>query len=128
MYDVRMTMFERLHENALADNDLLRQNDRAGDVFPTARDVDFGFKTEERFRADDLAKFVNDKNFGKASVLEQDAGNCFVSVVIHTPITQAVICSLSGFMLCLSRLFGVEYDGWGSVIQTQDADTIAAKH
>ncbi len=112
-----MTLFERLHENAVADNDLLRLNDRNGDDFSAARDVDFIFKTAERERANDFRSFVNGKNFGMAAVQENGPNDIFISVVIHTPINQAVICSLSGFMLCLSRIFVIEYDGWSSAMQ-----------
>jgi|GEM_PF-3875287 len=38
---------------------------------------------------------------------------------IRMPITQPVICSVSALMVCLARLFSVEYDGWGSVVQTR---------
>ena len=41
-----MTLFDLLHENALADNDVLRLSDRQGDVFNRPRDVDFLFKTQ----------------------------------------------------------------------------------
>lgn len=110
------TVFDLLHENALADNDLLRKNDAMGDVFSISRDVDFAFKTADKQRADDLCEYINGKNFGKAHVRGGD-DLYWVIVIVHMPITQNVICSVSGFMVCLSRLFQVDFDGWGSVVQ-----------
>lgn len=112
-----MSLFDLLHENLRADNDLLIQNDRQGDVFTTSRSVDFAFKTTDRVKADDLCDYVNGKNFGLARVDEGEGGLLWVTVVIDMPITQNVVCCVSAFMLCLSRLFLVDYDGWGSVIQ-----------
>jgi hypothetical protein len=63
-----MTMFERLHDTALADTDLLRKNDKLGDIFTKARQVDFAFETGDRQRADDFAEFVNEKNYGTAAL------------------------------------------------------------
>jgi hypothetical protein len=112
-----MTLFDELHRNALADNDVLFKNDAEGDIFTKSRDVDFAFKAVEKENAEDLCAFINGKNFGKASVTQADGGLYWVIVVIHMPITQNVVCSVSGFMVCLGRLFRVEYDGWGSVMQ-----------
>lgn len=108
-----MTMFELLTQTAVADTDLLRKNDKMGDVFSTAPEVDFAFETTDRERADDFAEFVNDKNYGKARVSEITHDNFRVAVLIKMPITQHLIGSVSGFMLCLSRLFKIEYLGWG---------------
>ena len=118
-----MSIFDLLHENAAADNELLRSNDENGDVFSTPRDVDFAFKTSDESRAKDLCEFINGKNFGKARVQEpSEDGIWWVISVIHMPITQNVLCSVSGFMVCLSRLFQVEFDGWGSLIQVEKSD------
>lgn len=112
-----MTLFDLLHENALADNDVLRLSDKQGDIFGRPRNVDFLFKTPDRERAEDLAEYINGKNFGTAKTSVTDEGNYWVLVIIHMPTTQHVVCCISAFMLCLSRLFQVEYDGWGSVSQ-----------
>jgi hypothetical protein len=112
-----MTMFELLHHTAKADTDLLRKNDELGDIFTTAREVDFAFETSDRRRADDFAEFVNGKNYGRAATSKIADGQFRVLVLITMPITQHLIGSVSGFMLCLSRLFQIEYLGWGSVVQ-----------
>jgi hypothetical protein len=114
-----MSIFDLLHDNAAADNDLLVKNDQQGDVFTTPRDVDFAFKTNERIRANDLCEYINGKNFGRAHVTEGQDGVYWVTCVIHMPITQTLLCPVSGFMVCLSQLFQVEYDGWGSIIQKE---------
>ena len=112
-----MTMFDLLHQNAVSDTDLLRKNDELGDIFTVAREVDFAFGTVDRERADDFSEYVNGKNFGTASVTKLTDGGFRVLVLITMPITQHLIGCVSGFMLCLSRLFRIDYLGWGSVIQ-----------
>jgi|SRR5215470_4555849 len=112
-----MNMFELLHENAVADTELLRSNDKVGDIFTKAREVDFAFETGDKERADDFAKFVNGKSYGTAAVSKLPDDRFRVLVLITMPITQYVIGCVSGFMLCLSRLFQIDYLGWGSVVQ-----------
>ena len=113
-----MTMFDLLHQNALSDTDLLRTNDKLGDTFFIAREVDFAFETGNGQRADDFAEYVKGKSCGTAAVSQLTDGHFRVLVVITMPITQQLIGCVSGFMLCLSRLFQIDYLGWGSVIQT----------
>jgi hypothetical protein len=112
-----MMMLELLHANAAADIELLRKNDALGDRFNLTRDVDFAFQTPDEARANDMAEFVNGKNYGRATVTRGNAGEFRILVVIDMPITQHLVASVSGFMACLSRLFQIEYDGWGSVVQ-----------
>ena len=110
-------MFDLLHENSAADIDLLRANDRRGDVFSKSREVDFALSSANAENANDLAEYVNGKNFGDARVQTLEDGTFRVIVLIQMPITQHLVFSVSAFMLCLSRLFLVDYDGWGSIIQ-----------
>jgi hypothetical protein len=117
-YSHIMTLFELLTETAVSDTDLLRKNDERGDVFTMPREVDFAFETNEKERAEDFAEFVNGKNYGKADVSEIAPNQFRVLVPITMPVTQHLVCSVSGFMLCLSRLFQIDYQGWGSVIQS----------
>lgn len=112
-----MSLFDLLTETAKADTELLHSNDKLGDVFATPREVDFSFETKEQERAVDLAEFVNGKQYGVAKVTALDDGDFRVLVLITMPVTQHLICSVSGFMLCLSRIFQVDYQGWGSVVQ-----------
>jgi hypothetical protein len=110
-------MFDLLAQTAVADTDLLRKNDELGDIFTTPREVDFAFETAEKERAGDFAEFVNGKSYGKAEVSEIEPNRFRILVLIRMPVTQHLVCSVSGFMLCLSRLFQIDYQGWGSVIQ-----------
>jgi hypothetical protein len=77
-----MTMFDLLHQTAAADTDLLRKNDKMGDVFTTPREVDFAFNTTNRQGADDFAAFVNGKNYGAATVSEIADGDYRIVVLI----------------------------------------------
>jgi hypothetical protein len=112
-----MAMFDLLTETAKSDTELLRSNDGLGDAFAKPREVDFSFETRERDRAEDFAEFVNGKQYGIAKVTTLEDGQFRVLVLITMPITQHLICSVSGFMLCLSRIFQIDYQGWGSVVQ-----------
>lgn len=112
-----MTLFDLLTQTAKADTDLLRKSDELGDVFSTPREVDFSFESNERENAEDFAEFVNGKQYGLAKVHRLEDGRFRVIVLITMPITQHLICSVSGFMLCLSRVFLIDYQGWGSVVQ-----------
>ncbi len=112
-----MNMFERLTQTAAADRELLLIKDTAGDVFNTPREVDFAFDTNEKESAKDFADFVNGKSYGTAELSEIEPGHFRVVVLITMPINQNIINSVSGFMLCLSRLFRIDYLGWGSVNQ-----------
>ena len=88
-----------------------------GDTFTIAREVDFAFETKDKQRANDFADFVNGKSYGNAVVRKVTDDNFQVLVLITMPIAQPLIGCVSGFMLCLSRLFHIEYLGWGSVVQ-----------
>jgi hypothetical protein len=112
-----MTMFDLLTQTAESDTDLLRKKDELGDVFTTPREVDFAFESAERERASDFVEFVNGKSYGTAKVSEIENNRFRILVLITMPITQHLICSVSGFMHCLSRLFQIDYQGWGSIVQ-----------
>jgi hypothetical protein len=56
-----MTLFDLLTETAKTDTELLRANDKLGDVFTASREVDFSFVTGDQDRAEDFAEFVNGK-------------------------------------------------------------------
>jgi hypothetical protein len=103
-------------DTAKSDTELLLQNDARGDVFTVPREVDFFFRapTEEKARL--VADFINDNRYGNATAASDDHGHS-ISVLIEMPITQHVLCSVSGLMACISKIFGIDYDGWGSVIQ-----------
>ncbi len=111
-----MSLVDTLLKNAYQDTQLLIKNDERGDVLSVPRDVDFLLRCEDSGRAETVASFVNDNQYGVA-VVEQVDDEYRVRITVHTPITQNVLCSISGLMACLSELFQVVYDGWGSTIK-----------
>lgn len=109
-----MTVIDDLLRVAYEDTELLRKNDSLGDKFSVPRDVDFLFRTQDEKKAQTVCSFINDNQYGHAQI--QDSTD--VLVIIHMPIEQNIICSISGLMVCIAHLFGVEYDGWGSVVKS----------
>jgi hypothetical protein len=112
----RLSIIESLLDTARLDTELLAKNDQLGDNFTVPRLVEFAFCTDEKQVADTLYSFVMDNQYGTAHV-EQDENDYRIIITIHTPVTQHVLCSLSGFMVCLAKLFKVQYDGWGCILQ-----------
>jgi hypothetical protein len=112
-----MSAVDNLMQTAVADVELLRLLDSQGDRFGAFRDVEFLLRAPSDEQAELAASFVNDHSYGRATVQagEQPA----VLIVIHMPIEQHIVMSVSGFMACLSRIFGLEYDGWGCVAQAE---------
>lgn len=111
-----MSVIEKIMAASEADTDVLRRLDADGDDFSVFRDVDFHFVCSSQEKAEVVAGFLDDYQFGRAKVLEED-GRFEVNVVIHMPVTQNVILSVSGFMTCIAELYSVEFDGWGCLTQ-----------
>ena len=111
-----MPIVDDLLRNAYEDTQLLIKNDQLGDVLSVPRDVEFLLRAPDEQKAQTVCSFIQDNQYGAANV-QEDEGKFSVLVVIHMPITQNVICSVSALMCCLSAVFGMEYDGWGSVIK-----------
>ncbi|MEL7167851.1 MAG: ribonuclease E inhibitor RraB [Bacteroidota bacterium] len=110
------SIVELLLDTAKADTDLLLQNDARGDILATPRRVDFLLRASTAEKAELVADFINDNRYGNATIVNDQDGPR-IQVEIDMPITQHVICSVSGLMACISKVFDIEYDGWGSVIQ-----------
>lgn len=64
-----------------------------------------------------IDKPFRSQQYGLAKVTELEGGRFRIIVLITMPITQHLICSVSGFLLCLSRVFLIDYQWWGSVVQ-----------
>jgi hypothetical protein len=112
-----LPIVDDLLRNAYEDTQLLLKNDQRGDVLSTPRDVEFLLLAPDEEKARTVCSFIQDNQYGAATVQEDD-GKFSVLVVIHMPITQNIICSVSALMSCLAAIFGMEYDGWGSVIKS----------
>jgi hypothetical protein len=110
-----MSVVEALMDAAVADTDVLRSLDSNGDRFSVFRDVDFLLRAPTKEKADLVASFINDHSYGAARVQE----DLSVLVVIRMPVEQPIAMCVSGFFTCLSKIFGVDYDGWGCVAQRQ---------
>jgi regulator of RNase E activity RraB len=117
-----MNIAELLLETAEADRDLLRSNLDHGDNPDLPRDLEFVLyaATEERARL--VCDFVTDNGYGRSryECLEAEGGSGAwrLLVTINAPTTPEIVCTLSGFMACLSKIYDLEYDGWGCVIRS----------
>ena len=111
-----LPIVDDLLQNAYEDTQLLIKNDQLGDVFSVSRDVEFLLRAPDEEKANTVCSFINDNQYGVATVQEQN-GKFSILVVVHMPITQNVLCSVSALMTCLAAIFSLDYDGWGSVIK-----------
>lgn len=111
-----MAIIDELLNASYQDTQLLVGNDEKGDNFNISREVDFVLYAPSHEKADVVTSFINDNQYGSASFNEVD-GRYRIIVILNMPITQNLICSVSGLMTCLAELFSIEYDGWGCIIQ-----------
>ena len=111
-----MKVVDELMQTAAADVELLRKLDSQGDQFGVFRDVEFLLRAPTAEKASTVASFINEHQYGVATPQDLEASPS-VLVVVHMPIQQHILQSVSGFMVCISQLFGLEYDGWGCVVQ-----------
>ena len=111
-----MSVISKLMEATEADTDVLRNLDANGDDFSKFREVDFTFKCATKDKADTVSGFLDDYQYGKASVIKANQ-QYLVQVLIDMPVTQNILLCVSGFMTCIADLFGVEIDGWGCIAQ-----------
>jgi len=115
-----MHLVETLLNTAVSDNRLLAKNQELGDQSDQPRDLDFVLYAKNEERASLVASFIADNRYGKPSVQRiEHAGKVAwrLLVVIHAPATENVVHTLSAFMVCLSKLYDLDYDGWGCVIK-----------
>ncbi|MBB1328416.1 ribonuclease E inhibitor RraB [Pseudoalteromonas sp. SR43-7] len=111
-----MSVISKLMEATEADTDVLRSLDSNNDDFSKFREVDFTFKCESKDKADTIAGFLDDYQYGRANVITED-DQYMVQLLIEMPVTQNIILCVSGFMTCLAELYNVEVDGWGCIAQ-----------
>jgi regulator of ribonuclease activity B len=115
-----MNLVHRLADIAVEDSRLLVHIQGAGDRAELPRDIDFVLYARDEEKARLVANFVSDYRYGRPSV-ERSEDNGVVLwrlvITIHAPTTENVVMTLSAFMVCLSRLFNLDYDGWQSQIK-----------
>jgi len=114
-----MSVVQLLMDTAVEDSQLLVKNQEMGDRPEIPRDIDFVLYAKDEEKARLVASFVTDYRYGRPSV-ERVEHRGVVSwrllITIHSPTTENVVMSLSAFMVCLSKLYDLDYDGWGSTI------------
>jgi hypothetical protein len=120
-----MSIVELLLETSDADRELLGTNREHGDNPELPRDLDFILYADHEERARLVCDFITDNGYGRPGYecveTEGGAQSWRLMVTIHAPATPEVVCTLSGFMACLSQVYDLEYDGWGCVIVRKDA-------
>lgn len=111
-----MSIVEELMNSAISDTDVLRALDSQGDDFGIFREVDFSFRCPTPEKANIVAGFISENQFGHATATHEN-DESKVLVIINMPVAQNIILSVSGFMTCIAELYGVEFEGWGCVAQ-----------
>lgn len=114
-----MSIIEKLMDGSEADVNVLRSLNEQGDNFFTFRDVDFLIEASNPEDANHICGFINDFNYGVASLDGEADGLFRVKIVINMPVQQHIISSVAGFMACVASLFRAEFNGWGCVVQRE---------
>jgi hypothetical protein len=108
---------DTLLDNAYQDTQVLLVNEREGDQFSVARDVEFILRTDDSAKAETVRSFITDNRYADSVTIVPDGQDSELRVTIHMPLRQSVLCSVSALMACLAQVFNIEYDGWSSDIQ-----------
>jgi hypothetical protein len=101
-----LSVVGKLIEGAIADVD----------IFNASREVYFLLIAPSGEKAELVADFINEYQFGLATPMHHEDGSS-IQVTINMPVTQNVILSVSGFMTCLAAIYDLEFDGWSCVAQ-----------
>jgi len=109
------TLLNQIMNDARLTSFLLEASIENGDDLSTPRDVDFYFTAEDMDTAKTVAGFIEDFNYGKATVRKREDKNFDIKVVISTPINQNIIGPISSFMVVVANAFGANYEGFGSM-------------
>jgi hypothetical protein len=115
-----MNIAKLLMDTAVEDSRVLVKNQELGDRAEIPRDIDFVLYARNEERAKLVAKFIMDYRYGRPTIrhMERDGADAWELLIsIHAPTTENVVMTLSAFMVCLSQLYDLDYDGWGSNIQ-----------
>lgn len=115
-----MSVLQLLMDTAVEDSKLLVKNLRLGDRSEIPRDIDFVLYAKDRKKAELVASFIADCRYGRPSiegtVEERGDYSWRLLVTIHSPTSENVLMTLSAFMVCLSKLYDLDYDGWGCTV------------
>ena len=110
-------IIDTLLDNAYQDTQVLLVNEKEGDQFAVARDVEFILRTDDRAKAETVRSFVADNRYADSVTIVPDGQHSELRVTVHMPLRQPVLCSISALMASLAQIFDIEYDGWSSDIQ-----------
>ncbi|MEM9940894.1 MAG: ribonuclease E inhibitor RraB [Planctomycetota bacterium] len=112
-----MSIVDLLLETARADTELLITNDQKGDLFATPRIADFILIADTEQTADTVASFIVDNRYCRIDPTEDEKFH--IVAQLEMPITQNVACAVSGLFACISKIFGVDYDGWSCTLRPE---------
>jgi hypothetical protein len=116
-----MSIVQSLMDIAVEDSQLLVKNQELGDRSEIPRDIDFVLYAKDEEKARLVASFVTDYRYGRPSIdgpiEERGEYSWRLLITIYSPTTENVVMTLSAFMVCLCKLYDLDYDGWGCVIQ-----------
>ena len=111
-----MSIAKLLMDTAVEDSRLLAKNQEIGDRAEIPRDIEFVLYAKDEDRAKLVASFVTDYRYGRPSVERVEHRGTIawrLLITIHAPTTENVAMTLSAFMVCLSQIYDLDYDGWG---------------
>jgi hypothetical protein len=115
-----MSVVQLLMDTAVEDSQLLVKNQEIGDRSEIPRDIDFVLYAKDKEKAELVASFVTDYRYGRPSleghIEERGDYSWRLLITIHSPTSENVVMTLSAFMVCLSKLYDLDYDGWGCTI------------
>ncbi len=106
-----MTFVERMNRISARDWELLRALEKLHDNVAIPRDVEYALISRTRDCAEQVADFLRRQCDARAIVREFD-GEFSLLITLHMPVRPPIALSVSGFMACVCRTFGLEYDGW----------------
>jgi len=109
------TLLSMIMNDARLTSSLVEISIENGDDLSIPRDVDFYFIAEDMDTAKTVAGFIEDFNYGKATIRKREDRKFDIKVVISTPINQNIIGPISSFMVVVASAFGADYDGFGSM-------------
>jgi hypothetical protein len=115
-----MSIAKSLMDTAVKDSRLLVKNQELGDQAEIPRDIEFVLYAKDEERAKLVANFVTDYRYGRPSVNRVEHRGTVawqLLITIYSPTTENVVMTLSAFMVCLSQIYDLEYDGWGCDIK-----------
>jgi hypothetical protein len=101
-------------DTAVEDSQLLVKNQEMGDRSEIPRDIGFVLYAKDKEKAELVASFVTDYRYGRPSVEgqveERGEYSWRLLITIHSPTTENVVMTLSAFMVCLSKVYDLDYD------------------